>query len=146
MNDDDLWYNAFNREMTYGKGWTNSTTSEIYNLLKHIEIQSKGTKMPYYNDRYRTRGDEVATALLEAYADGVAFETVIQKNSTVRQYWQQIQSEKVDKIKKAEQEKIRRQKAAEKKKLEDAARAEVVAKLTPEELAAFGLNKKGYHR
>lgn len=102
--------------------------------------------MPYYNDRYRTRGDDVATALLEAYADGVEFAELIRKNATVRQYWYTVQSERADKLKKAEQEKIRRQKAAEKKKLEDAARAEVVAKLTPEELAAFGLNNKGYHK
>ena len=99
-----------------------------------------------YNRYNNTRGDEVATAILEAYADGVAFETLIQKNSMVRQYWYTIQSERANKLKKAEQERIRRQKAAEKKKLEDAARAEAAAKLTPEELAAFGLNKKGYHK
>lgn len=126
------------------------TTQQIYDLLKEIDYYSrKDTDMAYtysrgyYND---TRGDEVATAVLEAYADGVEFETLIQKNSKVRQYWYNIQSQRAAKIKKAEQEKIRRQKAAEKKAQEDAARAEVVAKLTPEELAAFGLNKKGYHK
>lgn len=133
MNDDDYIWGAFNnRDMRF-----------IYEALNGLK--SKELSMPYYNS-YNTRGDEVATALLEAYANGVEFETIIQKNSAVRQYWFQIQSEREDKIKRAAQVKFRRRKAAEKKKIEDAKRAEVVAKLTPEELAAFGLNKKGYHK
>ena len=103
--------------------------------------------MTYNNyTRVYTRGDEVATALLEAYADSVPFETLIRNNATVRTYWYAIQSEKAARIKQAALNELRRKKAAEKKAIEDAARAEVVAKLTPEELAAFGLNKKGYHR
>jgi hypothetical protein len=163
MNDDDSWLDAL-RSYTYQTSsrdwsWTvdqartmdpKLTTQQIYDWLKQLDSYNrKDTDMAYsysrgyYND---TRGDEVATAVLEAYSNGVDFETLIRKNAKVRQYWYQIQSEKAAKAKKAEQEKVRKEKAAEKKRLEDAARAEVVAKLTPEELAAFGLNKKGYHR
>lgn len=139
MNYDEYWGDFNNRDTSY--------TSWIYETLRQFKDYDKELSMPYQRyDRYDTRGDVVAIALLEAYSDGVDFDTVIKKNSTVRQYWYNIQSERANKIKRAEQEKVRRQKAAEKKKLEDAARAEVVAKLTPEELAAFGLNKKGYHK
>ncbi len=162
MNDDDFYnvlsdysYNRSRRDWSWTVDQAKTidpklTTEQIYDWLKQLDSYNrKDTEMAYsysrgyYND---TRGDEVATAVLEAYANGIDFETLIKKNKTVRQYWYQIQSEKAAKTKRAEQEKVRQQKAAEKKKIEDAARAEVVAKLTPEELAAFGLNKKGYHR
>lgn len=158
MNEDDYWIDALSNRVyrsTYDNDWLwtatqdpSLSTQDAYNLLTKIEDYiRKDSDMSWSYNRYNnTRGDEVATAILEAYADGVAFETLIQKNSTVRQYWYTIQSERANKLKKAEQERIRRQKAAEKKKLEDAARAEAAAKLTPEELAAFGLNKKGYHK
>ena len=84
-----------------------------------------------YHDT-RTRGDEVATAVLEAYANGIEFETLIKKNKTVRQYWSQIQSEKT-----------RLAKLAEKRAAEQAKREEVMSKLSREELEAFGFVKKG---
>lgn len=93
----------------------------------------------YYND---TRGDEVATAVLEAYSNGVDFETLIKKNKTVRQYWYQIQAEKVKAEQAREREKERLAKLAEKRALEKAKREEVMTKLTQEELEAFGLVKK----
>ncbi|MEI8287352.1 MAG: hypothetical protein WCG15_08660 [Actinomycetes bacterium] len=157
MSDDDF-YKILRDYSQRSRDWSDNvfrmdaslTTQQIYERLKDLEeYDRKDTHMSWnYGRNYKidTRGDEVATALLEAYADGVSFETLIRKNSIVRQYWSQIQSERAAKIKQAEQEKMSLPKAAEKKKLEDAARAEVVAKLTPEELAAFGLNKKGYHR
>jgi selenocysteine lyase/cysteine desulfurase len=95
----------------------------------------------YYHDT-RTRGDEVATAVLEAYANGVEFETLIKKNKTVRQYWSQIQSEKAATFKRAEQEKTRLAKLAEKRAAEQAKREEVMSKLSMEELEAFGFVKK----
>ena len=102
--------------------------------------------MPYYNDRHRTRGDEVATAIIEAYANGVEFETLIKNNSVVRLYWHQVQHDIAAKEKQNKRLAEQRRKLVEKKKIEAAKRAEVVAKLSPEEIAAFGLNKKGYHR
>ena len=93
----------------------------------------------YYND---TGAAEVATAVLEAYASGVEFATLIKKNKTVRQYWYQIQSEKARAEQSREKERERQAKLAEKRAIELAQQKEVMAKLTPEELEAFGLVKK----
>ena len=153
MNDDDYW-NILRPTLSKDWQWTyqqatkmdsSLTTQQIYDLLKEIDYYSrKDTDMAYsysrgyYND---TRGDEVATAVLDAYANGVAFETLIRKNSTVRQYWYQIQSEKAAKEKAKERELERQRKLAEKRAIEQAKREEVLAKLTPEELEVFGLKK-----
>jgi ATPase subunit of ABC transporter with duplicated ATPase domains len=94
----------------------------------------------YYED---TNSKEVATAVLEAYADGVPFETLIKKNKAVRQYWYNIQSDRAARLKRAEQEKTRLAKLAEKQAAEKAQREEVMTKLTKEELEAFGLVRKG---
>ncbi len=97
----------------------------------------------YYED---TSSKEVATAVLEAYADGVPFETLIKKNKAVRQYWYNIQSEKG----RVEQARIKEQarlaKLAEKRAAEQAEREEVMTKLSREELEAFGLVRKGKRR
>lgn len=94
----------------------------------------------YYED---TSSKEIATAVLEAYADGVPFETLIKKNKAVRQYWYNIQSERG----RVEQARIKEQarlaKLAEKRAEEKAQREEVMSKLSREELEAFGFVKKG---
>ena len=144
MNDDDYWNDK-------------SYTKELYDLLKqHAMYKEYGRKddMLYTynnNDVFRyprgyhedTQSKEVATAVLEAYADGVPFETLIKKNKAVRQYWYNIQSEKVKKAQANEREKIRLAKLAEKKAEEKAKREEVMSKLSREELEAFGFVKKG---
>lgn len=94
----------------------------------------------YHED---TQSKEIATATLEAYANGISFETLIKKNKAVRQYWYNLQSERAAKFKRAEQEKIRLAKLAEKKAAEKAQREEVMSKLSREELEAFGFVKKG---
>ena len=98
--------------------------------------------MPYYSYNSYNRGDEIATLVLEAYANGVDFETLIKKNKEVRQYWYQVQSDKAALIKQREQDEARRAKLAAKRAEEEAKKAEVMKKLTPEEIAAFGLVKK----
>ena len=131
MNDDD--YSWIDEAMT---------TQQIYDMLK----SRKDTDMAYsYSRGYYedTNSKEVATAVLEAYADGVPFETLIKKNKAVRQYWYNIQSDRAVRLKRAEQEKIRMQKAAEKRAAEQAQREEVMSKLNREELEAFGFVKKG---
>lgn len=127
-----------------------SATRELYDLLKNYKMYKDYTRKDidmaysysrgYYED---TNSKEVATAVLEAYADGVEFETLIKKNKTVRQYWYNIQSERAAKLKRAEQEKIRLAKLAEKRAEEKAKREEVMSKLSKEELEAFGFVKKG---
>lgn len=94
----------------------------------------------YHED---TTSKEVATTVLEAYADGVDFETLIKKNKTVRQYWQEIQYKKIKQAQANEREKIRLAKLAEKRAEEKAKREEVMSKLSREELEAFGFVKKG---
>lgn len=96
----------------------------------------------YYND---TRGDcdEVATAVLEAYAKGTPLDTLLSKNSKVRAYWSQIQNEKIKQAQSRERQKERDRKLAAKRAIEKAKREEAMTRLTQEELEAFGLVKKG---
>lgn len=143
MNKDDYWVDALQKAVyrsTYDRDWEN--TQQIYDMLK----SRKDTDMAYsYSRGYYedTQSKEVATAVLEAYADGVPFETLIKKNKAVRQYWYNIQSERAARLKRAEQEKIRLAKLAEKQAAEKAQREEVMSKLSREELEAFGFVKKG---
>jgi monoamine oxidase len=142
MNDDDYWniISGSTRELA---------TRELYDLLKNYgnykdynrkDDMAYSYSRGYYED---TSSKEVATAALEAYADGVPFETLIKKNKAVRQYWYSIQSERAARLKRAEQEKTRLAKLAEKQAAEKAQREEVMTKLTKEELEAFGLVRKG---
>lgn len=143
MNDDDYW------NIISG---STSATRELYDLLKEHAMYKEYNRKDnmaysysrgYYED---TSSKEVATAVLEAYADGVPFETLIKKNKAVRQYWYNIQSERG----RVEQARIKEQarlaKLAEKRAAEQAEREEVMTKLSREELEAFGLVRKGKRR
>ena len=159
MNDDDYWVeilkNYVYKNAPRDWSWTVNqayksglNSREIYEVLNQLEdYNRKETDMAYTYSRgnwYQdTRGDEVATATLEAYANGVDFETLIQKNKTVRQYWYQIQNEKAARETQRIRDQERLRKLAEKRAEEKAKREEVMTKLTPEELEAFGLIKKG---
>jgi hypothetical protein len=139
MNDDDYW------NIISG---STSATRELYDLLKNYEnykdYNRKDNMYSYSRGYYEdTNSKEVATAVLDAYANGIEFETLIKKNKTVRQYWYQIQSEKVKAEQSREREKIRLAKLAEKRAEEKAKREEVMSKLSKEELEAFGFVKKG---
>ncbi len=117
----------------YGKSVDRIWIDEVYDMNWSY---NKG----YHND---TRGDEVATAVLEAYSKGVDFDALLSKNKQVRTYWNQIQSEKVRVEQMREKERQRQAKLAEKRAIEQAQKEEVMAKLSKEELEAFGLiNKK----
>ncbi len=116
----------------YGKSVDRIWIDEVYDMNWSY---NKG----YHND---TRGDEVATAVLEAYSKGVDFDALLSKNKQVRTYWNQIQSEKVRVEQMREKERQRQAKLAEKRAIEQAQKEEVMTKLTPEELEAFGLVKK----
>lgn len=149
MNDDDYsWIKQIFTHHMYGKSadtiWIDEVmnTQQIYDMLK----SRKDTDMAYSYSRgyYQdTSSKEVATAVLEAYADGVPFETLIKKNKAVRQYWYNIQAERG----RAEQARIKEHarlaKLAEKRAEEKAQREEVMSKLSREELEAFGFVKKG---
>ena len=141
MNDDDYWniISGSTRELA---------TRELYDLLKNYgnykDYNRKDNMYSYSWGYYEyTSSKEVATAVLEAYADGVPFETLIKKNKAARQFWYNIQSERG----RAEQARIKEQarlaKLAEKRAEEKAQREEVMSKLSREELEAFGFVKKG---
>jgi hypothetical protein len=141
MNDDDYWniISGSTRELA---------TRELYDLLKNYgnykDYNRKDNMYSYSRGYYEdTSSKEVATAVLEAYANGVPFETLIKKNKAARQFWYNIQSERG----RAEQARIKEQarlaKLAEKRAEEKAQREEVMSKLSREELEAFGFVKKG---
>jgi hypothetical protein len=133
MNDyTDLIREILSHRGYYGKSSGSICIDEVYGMNWSY---NKG----YYED---TQSKEVATAVLEAYASGVDFNTLLKKNKQVREYWHQIQSEKVNKEKAREREIERRRKLDEKRAIEQAQKEEVMAKLTPEELEAFGFTKK----
>jgi hypothetical protein len=132
MNRDYDWMNQIFKDYIYGKAdsiWIDEAGTDMWNTYNKS----------YYND---TRGDEVATAVLEAYSKGIEFDTMLEKNKQVRAYWGQIQADKVRQAQDREKRRERDRKLAEKRKLAAAAKAEVMAKLTPEELEAFGFAKK----
>ena len=145
MNDDDWYINVF-RDYTTQRS-TGMNTQQIYDMLRQLGMYSKkdndmaySYSRGYYND---TRGDEVATAVLEAYAKGVSFEALLKKNTQVRLYWKQVLADKEHKEKQRLKEEERLAKLAEKRAEEKARREEVMAKLSKEELEAFGFAKKG---
>lgn len=139
MNDD--YWNAISG--------STSATRELYDLIKNYQMYKEYNRKDnmaysysrgYYND---TRGDEVATAVLEAYNKGIDFDTLLEKNKQVRAYWGQIQAEKIKQAQARERARERDRKLAEKRAEEKAKREEVMSKLSKEELEAFGFVKKG---
>lgn len=149
MNDDDYTWSVMSdllNRNSVTRNWISNdfssmSTQSVYEAL--IWAREEEKKMPYYTSYNNTRGDEVATAVLEAYANGVEFETLIRKNGTVRQYWYNIQSERANKEKSRERERARLEKLAIARAAKEAAKKEVMAKLSKEELEAFGLIRKG---
>ena len=160
MNEDDYWVNALRNHVykaTYDNDWTwvidkdlltdpALNMSQVYDMIRKLDdFKRKDTEMGYtfnrgyqYND---TRGDEVAIAVLEAYAKGVSFDVLLKKNTQVRLYWKQILADKEHKEKQRIREQERLAKLAEKRALLKAKKDEVLAKLTDEELEAFGFMK-----
>jgi hypothetical protein len=132
MNNDHDWLRHVFKNYIYGKSADGIWIDEVGKDMSYS--YSRG----YYND---TRGDEVATAVLEAYSKGIDFDALLEKNKQVRAYWGQIQADKVKQAQARERARERDRKLAEKRAIEKAKREEVMTKLTPEELEAFGLVK-----
>ena len=161
MNDDDYWVDALSNHVyksTYDNDWSWAidkdllidpalNMNQIYDMIRKLDdYNRKETEMAYtYNRGYYndTRGDEVATATLEAYASGMSFGDLIRKNIKVRQYWGQMEADKAAKEKQRIRDQERLAKLAEKRAIEKAKREEAMSKLTQEELEAFGFVKKG---
>ena len=151
MNDDDYTWSVMSdllNRNSVTRNWirddfSNMSTQSVYEALTWTWAREEEKKMPYYTSYNNTRGDEVATAVLEAYANGVEFDALIRKNSTVRSYWQQIMTEKANKEKSRERDRARLEKLAIARAEKEAAKQEVMTKLSKEELEAFGLIRKG---
>jgi ribosomal protein L16 Arg81 hydroxylase len=116
------------------------STKNIYDALKHVEREKN---MYSYSKQRDTRDGDVAQAALEALEAGISLEDLLKSNKTVKVWYGQMIADR-DRAKAAcQREAARQAKLAEKQRQEDEIRAAVAEKLTPEELAAFGLNKKG---
>jgi len=116
------------------------STKNIYDALRQAE---RAKNMYSYNKQRDTRDGDVAQAALEALEAGISLAELLKSNKTVKIWYGQMIADR-DKAKIARQREADRQaRLVEKQRQEDEARAAVAEKLTPEELAAFGLNKKG---
>lgn len=145
MNDDE-WFKTVVSLLGSGYVSTNWATSELWDDLTAMEREKNSmyvNKNTYNASRRDTRDGDVAQAALEALEAGISLEELLKSNKTVKIWYGQMIADR-DKAKIARQREAERQrKLAEKKRQEDELRATVAEKLTPEELAAFGLTKKG---
>ena len=152
MNDDE-WIVRVTDLLNSGyvsTGWATNTvsgtsTKNIYDALMHVERakNERAKNMYSYNRQRDTRDGDVAQAALEALEAGISLDELLKSNKTVKVWYGQMTADR-DRAKIARQREAERQrKLDEKKRQEDELRATVAEKLTPEELAAFGLTKKG---
>ena len=123
------------------------TRDELTEFFKWC--QARGDKMYYsYSERdMLARKDDLLEKMLaetiSALEKGITLDQLLKKNKTVRTWYDaDIQSRAAQEAA-ALRNAAREAKFAEKKRLENEARAAVMAKMTPEEIEAFGLNKKG---
>jgi len=86
--------------------------------------------------------EKVLDEIVHAYAKGITFEQLLKESKTVRTWYNKEAQSRAEREATALREAVRQAKLAEKKRLEDGLRAAVMAKMTPEEIEAFGLNKK----
>lgn len=156
MNDDE-WHAAMlelvNNKMVSTK-WAAQHLNERDPLdlddyvrsLMDLERETKKVQKSmhtYSKTQYDTRDGDVAQAALEALEAGISLEDLLKSNKTVKVWYGQMIADR-DRAKAARQREAARQaRLIEKQRQEDEIRAAVAEKLTPEELAAFGLNKKG---
>lgn len=145
MNDDE-WFKTvvgLLGEDYFSTTWATSELCEDLAAIKERAKNERAKNMYSYNKQRDTRDGDVAQAALEALEAGISLEELLKSNKTVKIWYGQMTADR-DKAKIARQREAERQrKLAEKKRQEDELRAMVAEKLTPEELAAFGLTKKG---
>ena len=81
----------------------------------------------------------IVMEILEAYSKGIDFDTCIKKNPSAKKYWTKVQLAIVQREKDAENRRLKSLAMTKQKKQKELA----MAKLSQEELQAFGLAKKG---
>jgi hypothetical protein len=119
---------------------------KIDELVNIYNQEVRKQNMPYisYEDYDKlNKTSKIAKDALDALEQGLTLDQLLEKNPNVRVYWNKTIKERDAAKIKAAREKERRRLAAEKRAIEDATRAEVARKLTPEELEAFGLTTTG---
>lgn len=87
--------------------------------------------------------EKMLSDTISALQNGTTLDQLLKKNKTVRTWYDADIQSRTAKEAAALRNAAREAKFAEKKRLENEARAAVMAKMTPEEIEAFGLNKKG---
>lgn len=91
----------------------------------------------------RDRLSDIAKTLVKALESGQTLEDVLAKNPKVRRWYKTHKTQTAAEERKAKAEADRLQKIADKKAKDEADRIAAAAKLTPEELAIFGLGPDG---
>ena len=86
--------------------------------------------------------EKVLDYAIRAREKGITLDQLLAKNKTVRTWYDADIQSRAAQSEAAIKEAARAAKFAEKKRLAEEARAAVMAKMTPEEIEAFGLNKK----
>lgn len=94
--------------------------------------------MLYY---FSTDIKSISETILEAYSKGVEFDTLLKRNTKVRNYWNDLQKEKLERLNATKRARERQEREAKARAIKQAAKQEALSKLTAEELEAFGLNK-----
>jgi hypothetical protein len=154
MNDDE-WHAAMLElvnNKTVSAKWAAQHLNESDPLDDYVrslmDLERETQKMKksmhtYSKTQYDTRDGDVAQAALEALEAGISLEDLLKSNKTVKVWYGQLVADR-NRAKAARQREAARQaRLVEKQRQEDEIRAAVAEKLTPEELDAFGLNKKG---
>ncbi len=95
----------------------------------------------YYVDRYKL--EQMLDTVFIAYSTGETFDAVLTSDDTLKTYYTSRLKELSRQKKAVEQEKERKRKYAEKMRQEAKARAEVLSRLSPEEVEALGYSIKG---
>ena len=108
---------------------------------KWLECDAKENDMSWYSRDDYDRAVKVAEATLNALEKGHTIEQLIKRNPSVRVFYTDMKTREEKAAKAAILDAARKQKAAEAKAAKEAAKAEIMSRLTPEELEAFGLNK-----
>ena len=81
----------------------------------------------------------IVMEILEAYSKGIDFDTCINKNLSTKKYWNKVQLAILQREKDIETLRLKRLAMTKQQKQKELA----MAKLSQEELQAFGLAKKG---
>ena len=140
--DDDYW-NIGELHQTYKKIVSLIRTNNWidFDQTKWLDYEEKEKDMGWYNHEDYDEAVKVAEAILNALEKGTTIEQLLKRNTSVRVFYNNMKTRKEKATKAAILEAARKQKAAETKAAKEAAKAEIMSRLTPEELEAFGLNK-----